>query len=156
MANPGDLSLLRAREEAVKAATELNGFQLARLAECGEPTARESEGARMLGRVRDGVIELLEGLEVENLRLLVEDPDDIGWLENDGAVYEVADGAPDIYTHTRWLQFVDLAAWQEDTEELPAGDLTEVAGIALVRISERLAWALLTDAAVAIYAAADR
>ena len=74
-------------------------------------------------------------------------------------VHEVADAAPSVYTFTRWQEFTDLAAWQEDTTELGVtleraynlrgargggnDDLTGAAGVALYMIAERLARALV-------------
>jgi len=65
--------------------------------------------------------------------------------ELEDEVHEVADGAPYVYTHTRWRQFTDLAAWQEDAAELGASadDLTGADGVALYMIAERLAAALV-------------
>lgn len=62
---------------------------------------------------------------------------------------EIADAAPDVYTHTRWQEFADLGAWQEDPTEIGSdgSDMTAAAGVCLYMIAERLAWALLGELA---------
>lgn len=109
---------------------------LATDADCASPDNAESAGAEFLVRVRDDTLDLLER--------------DDDWhrdtIDDDGSVHEIADGAPSIYTHTLWKQFVDLAAYFEDPElgEWP-DDLNKVAGVALYQIAERLAWAIIND-----------
>jgi hypothetical protein len=62
----------------------------------------------------------------------------------------IADEAPDYRTYTCWMEFTDLAAWQEDISELgdpSAEDLTvTVASRALYIIAERLVYALIAEA----------
>jgi hypothetical protein len=102
----------------------------------------DGAGARFLASVRDDVLDRVEYATTET------DADDLAdaieALRED-AVHEIADAAPDVYTFTRWSEFVDLAAWQEDISEYgdPAGDnLTRAAGVALYMIAERLAVAI--------------
>ncbi len=104
-------------------------YRLANEAEVTCPDSPESAGAVFLTSVRDATVELLEYKpDVE--------PSD---LDYDGAVHEIADGAPSCYTYTRWMQFTDLAAWQEDIEEYgPPEDMNQGAAIALLEIARRL------------------
>lgn len=118
---------------------QLTVYALACHAECGGisgPDTSESAGARFLTRVRDALLEALEHAESCEAQ---DTHDDLVW--------EVSDGAVPIYTHERWLAFVDLAAYQEDTTELGSGthDLTELAGVALYVIAERLCHALIAE-----------
>lgn len=115
--------------------TAYNAFQLARLADCGEPDTEHSPGARFLESVRDAVDEMIEYSKPAGM-------DEVA----DG-IREIADGAPDVYTAARWAQFVDLAAWQEDLSEIGGGgeDMTGNAGLALYLIAERLATKLTTE-----------
>jgi hypothetical protein len=114
---------------------ELTVWQLARMADTADPDALDSAGAKFLVHVRDAYVEHVE-YKGEDF-----DPsEDIG-----DTAHEIADGAPDVYTSTRWAEFVDLAAYQEDVSELmpEAGDdLTGAAGVALYIIAERLIYAL--------------
>lgn len=120
-----------ANAAGLAALAELNAYHLADMAGCACPDSHESAGAKMLHHVRDGMIEALD----------YGTPDEI---RDGSALHEIADGAPDVYTHTRWAEFVDLAAHQEEPE-LGAWpeDLTDAAGIALYQIADRLAGALL-------------
>jgi hypothetical protein len=126
-----------ALDEAKKDIESRKAWSLARDAECGDPDSTESAGALLLTGVRDAVLDLF-------------DADDI----NDGSdtIHEIADGAPSVYTHRRFQEFVDLQAYQEDPTELGSdgSDMTEAAGICLYIIAERLArslWDELAEAA---------
>ena len=114
----------------------LTAYYLSGDADCASPDSLESEGAEFLARVRDGAVELLKRADDWH-------PDTIN---DDGSVHEIADGAPSVYTHTLWKQFVDLAAYTEEPEsgEWP-DDLNQVAGVALYQIAERLVWAIIND-----------
>jgi hypothetical protein len=118
--------------DAVRELAALNAYQLANMADCGTPDTLESPGARMLMNVRDAVVEALKDETVDDIR------------EGDIA-HELADRAPNIYTYQRWQEFVDLAAWQEDPEELGTGDsdMGAQAGVCLYLIASRLVWTLL-------------
>lgn len=139
---------------------------LARLAECGDPdvgdfgfatetpggggsivvvTGDGSPGARFLRSVEDAVYERWQEASEGTRRFLSQQNDDTGM------VHEIADAAPDVYTHTRWAEFHDLAAYNEEPGELAGDDatMTELAGVALYMIAERLAWALLEERAEA-------
>ena len=128
-------------------------FQLARLADCGDPDVPDftsfdvpdaadpdapepSPGARFLHSV---------AVEVPNVRERVADGEDLG-----DVIHEVADAEVPIYTHQRWATFVDLAAYQEDLSEwsdtVAVDDLERgVAGVALYMIAARLLYALVED-----------
>ena len=136
---------------------DLTTWHLANLAGCGSPdrpdaigvsppadlsTVAPSPGALFLRSVADDL--------AERIAYVFADPDldpagcDLA-RELEGEVQEVADAAPSVYTFTRWQEFTDLAAWQEDATELGASadDLTGAAGVALYMIAERLALALV-------------
>jgi len=112
---------------------ELNAFWLSDRAGCGTPDDADSAGAKFLCSVRDSFVEAAEGGRFDS-----EEPSDVA--------HEIADGAPDYRTYTRWKEFVDLAAWQEEPEsdEWPS-DLTEAAAVALYQIAERLVGALHSE-----------
>lgn len=113
----------------------LSAYELSSFADCGSPDSLESAGAKMLVSVRNSVVEAIVG---GGVRL-----DD---LNNWGQLSEIADNAPDTYTHQRWLQFVDLCAYNEEPEcDEWTGDLTQIAGQALYQIADRLAHALAED-----------
>lgn len=115
---------------------ELNAFQLASRADCSTPDSFTSAGATFLTHVRDRVVEAIEGFDGDGKP----DYDDIYG-------HEIADGAPDVYTYTRWAEFVDLGAYNEDPTELgwEDGDMTAAAGICLYLIAQRLVSALLDE-----------
>lgn len=64
--------------------------------------------------------------------------------DDDNRALDIADGAPSVWTATRWAEFVDLAAWQEDVSEWDGAgaELTDLAGYALAEIARRLVDAL--------------
>jgi hypothetical protein len=119
----------------LNALKELTVWQLSRMADVADPDALDSAGAKFLVHVRDAYVEHVE-YQGEDF-----DPsEDI----NDTA-HEITDSAPNVYTSTRWAEFVDLAAWDEDISELmpeAGNDLTGAAGVALYIIAERLVYAL--------------
>ena len=119
---------------------EFTTWHLAEMAECGSPDAPDgigttpppaesptpSPGARLLRHVANAVAEHIE------------------YAGEKFDAHEIADGAPSVYTWERWQEFVDLAAWREDPDDLGAGDdMTERAGVCLYIIAERLAKALV-------------
>jgi len=141
------------RAIAVSTLKEKNAYHLSSDAGCATPDTLTSEGARLLTGVRDSVVELIEGLDIDDWHEAA-DGHDIGSLDDRGAVSEIADGAPSIYTHTLWGQFVDLAAYNEDPTELgveaggiDADDLSRAAAMCLYIIADRLARSLLEEAA---------
>lgn len=123
-------------------------FRLANDADCACPDELDSAGARFLLSVLRDTCYRADEIEPEGWEDLTERLDD--------DLHEIADSAPDVYTYTRWLEFVDLAAWQEDPTELTgnAGDnMTEMAGVCLYIIAERLARSIL-DQLAELYAEA--
>lgn len=112
----------------------LSAYELASMAGAGTPDSAESAGALFLTGVRDAVVEAAEYGRFGG---------DVG-----DVAHEIADGAPDVYTHARWRQFVDLAAYQEECEtgEWPAF-LTDAAGVALYQVAYRLVVALAAELA---------
>lgn len=111
---------------------DLNAYQLAGMAECQCPDSLESPGAALLLSVAAAVADRWQELA------------DMGEDERRDVAAEIADQAPSIYTHRRWVEFVDVCAYQEDLEEFgPIEDMEKAAGLALYLICERLAVALL-------------
>ena len=131
--------------EALESLKELNAYQLASMADTSSPDTLESDGAAFLAGIRDDVVEQLEWYnngdyaDAEDASQLVDS------LRELDAFTNIPDSAPSIYTFTKWKQFVDLAAWQEDVEELAGdeSDMDKLASIALYIIAERLVNALL-------------
>jgi hypothetical protein len=109
-------------------------YALAGIADCGGPDSAESPGAALLLSVASDVISRYHNDGVD-----------------DDAAREIANSAPSVYTPTRWAEFVDLAAYQEECEagDWPT-DLTDAAGAALYQIAYRLADALMTELSDAI------
>lgn len=107
-----------------------NGNQLSSMAGCASPDSFTSAGAKFLENIADSVIEAIDAGEM-----------------NDDRAAEIADNAPDIYTHTMWSEFVDLCAYQEDPTELgaDASDMDKCARICLYMIAERLVSAIRED-----------
>lgn len=119
-----------------------NVYQLAGDAECATPDLPDSAGALFLLSVRDGVVDRLTHFDRDDLE---------AWAIDDGTisdvVHEVADAAPDVYTHTLWSEFVDLAAYQENPTEygVDGSDMEQSARVCLYAIAERLATALFDE-----------
>lgn len=136
---------------------DLTTWHLANLADCGSPdrpdgigcappadpsTVQPSPGAKFLRSVADDlagrIAYIFEGGDLDPRAADLE-------RELEGEVHEVADGAVPIYTGERWAVFADLAAYNEDPDDIwgwPA-NLTDAAGAALYMIAERLARALV-------------
>lgn len=149
---------------------DLSTWHLANLAGCGSPdrpdgigvsppadlsTVDPSPGAKFLRSVADDTAERIAyHFAGDDPRQY--DPADLADMLAE-ELAEVADGAPSVYTHTRWEQFTDLAAWNEDTAEygVPEDDLTASAGVALYVIAERLALALVESWAGELAAEVD-
>lgn len=117
---------------------DMSAYWLANVAGCMCPDATDSAGAEFLLRVRDDIVELLDD-ETVNL-------DALDRIDNNGAIHEIADNAPSVYTHTCWQQFVDLGAYQEEPEtgEWPE-DLTRAAMIALYQVAQNLCYAVIAE-----------
>ncbi len=110
-------------------------------ADSGSPDSLESEGALFLTRTRDHLIDNIEYLLGDD-KTLAEAVEEI--LDDS---HEIADGAPSIYTHTMWKQFVDLCAYNEDPTELgaEADDMGRCASTCLYIIADRLVHTLLGE-----------
>lgn len=137
------MTAVRTRRKPIRgigAIDKLNVFQLAHLAGSADPDEgrtryrrKWSAGAKLLVGVRDAVV---EGIRDESITETNRD--------NSGQLSEIADGAPNIYTATRWAEFVDLGAYMEEPEcEEWADDLTQAAAQALYQIADRLCHALV-------------
>ena len=105
--------------------------ELVNLAECATPDNETSAGAKFLFHVRDAFIEAIE----------------YDGECDDRSIHEIADSAPDVYTHRRWKEFVDLGAYREDISDLVSAEtsMDDRAGVALYQIAERLVSALVED-----------
>ena len=95
-----------------------NAYQLANLAECASPDSDSSPGAMFLISVQDGVNDATSY-----------NPTQTEWADQ---AAQIADNAPDVYTHTLWLEFIDLCAYREDPSDLGVR-------VCLYLIAERLA-----------------
>ena len=120
-----------------------NPFTLAHMAECGSPDDAGSAGAGFLTRVRDALVESVEDKWTNGTPLA----DAVEAVRDGEAAHRIADEAPDIHTHARWRQFIDLTAYNEDISEYgePSDDMTENAGVALYIIANRLVHVLLDE-----------
>ena len=106
---------------------------LAYIADCYSPDSTTSAGAALLLSVQDSV---------NCADITPQDTEDT--MED--IVHEIADGAPDVYTHQMWLEFIDLGAYQEDVTEYGEPESMEHgARVALFIICERLAQALTVE-----------
>lgn len=108
-------------------------WQLARLADVSEPESTDSPGAEWL-RLVEGDAPLVAERLAEG-----EDLSDV--------VHQHADSLVPVYTHERWLVFVDLGAYEVDIDDLVGGveDMTTLAGVALYEVARNLLWALVGD-----------
>lgn len=122
-------------------------YRLAGDADSGAPDAPDSAGSKMLESVRDGVVELIEQNRDDWHDIATNERTDR--LNDNGQVHEIADAAPDVYTHQRWAEFVDLQAYNEDPTELgdDGSDMTHAAAVCLYMIADRLAGTLIEEAA---------
>lgn len=120
-------------------------YSLAGLADCMSPDSLESVGAIFLGRVRDDVLEMVEGLDD------FDGADDFARMSED-ETHMIADGAVPIYTAEKWATFTDLGAWQTDVSDYIGGeeDLDKLGSIALYEIARTLADAILAEITEAI------
>jgi hypothetical protein len=109
-------------------------YTLAKMAGCASPDGHESEGAEFLRAVRSDFVEA-----VEHGRFDTEDVNDVA--------SESAGSTPDPMARTRWLEYVDLAAYseEEETGEGWPSDPFAMAGVALYQIAYRLFMALALD-----------
>ena len=118
----------------------LSAYALADMAGAATPDSTDSQGAKFVIDVRDAFAEAVAYGRIG--------PDA---TEHTGDVAaEIADSAPSVYTYTRWQQFVDIGAWQEQPEFVDswaeAGpELTDMAGVALYQIAARLVHALAAE-----------
>lgn len=120
---------------------------LASLAECQLPhKGKGTDGARFLshvaGQTADALGELLDELGPD--ATAAEITAAVDEFKGDDAARDLAEGAPDVVTVTRWAEFTDLHAWSEDVlaEFGPGDDLSHVA---LREIARRLVDALADE-----------
>jgi hypothetical protein len=132
--------------------TNATTWTLARAADCASPDKPDrygwahdvnldlytpSPGAEFLRHVEDAAREAFDSL--------IEDETPREQADDNGALHMVADGAVPMYTHGMWQTFVDLAAYQEDLDDLggTTGDMERDAQTALYLIAYRLTNALI-------------
>jgi hypothetical protein len=109
----------------------LTAYELARIADCGDPDTLDSAGAEFLKDVRDDVVQTF-----------LED----NWSADTYAtVWGIADSNVPVMTHDIAKAFVDLCAYREDISDYfdYEGDTVKLMQVALYVIGERLASALL-------------
>lgn len=110
---------------------ERSAFALASDLECGSPDAS----------VRDATLVAVASALADG-----GEPDDV----KEDAAHEISDDAPDTYTHAMWLQFIDLAAyqeqWQELNQETPGNkDMSAQATTALYEIANALVFSIVQE-----------
>lgn len=108
-----------------------NAYELASMADCASPDSEDSYGGKfLLGVQRDTAEHVANGGDADDL-------------------HEIADAAPHTYTYQKWQEFVDLAAWNEDLDELgglsSCESMEKAAGLSLYLIAHRLAAALIEE-----------
>ncbi len=104
-------------------------YELAHMAGCAHPDRLTSPGAKWL---------LLIAADYACR------PDEFADGDVQDNITEAADSIVPISTYDKWQVFVDLAAYQEDVEELgPIEDMDKGASVALYMIAERLYTALV-------------
>lgn len=135
-----------------------HAYGLARDAECSSPDTPESAGAGFLTGVRDGVLEVIDyyANNDDTWHDAAMNHDESS-IDDDGALHEIADGAPSVYTHEVWEQFVDLGAYNEDPTDLgeDGSDMQRCASVCLYIIADRLARVLVDEIADAYRDAYD-
>lgn len=115
-------------ETAAQRMRALTVYELARMADCGDPDSADTYGGAFLRNVRDDVAEALEN----------------GYSVN---IHEIADSMPSPYTYQRLAQLIDLQGYTEDLTEYPneTNNIEKLAGVALYLIAERLVRALIEE-----------
>lgn len=108
-------------------------YELARLAECGDPDSADSVGAEFLKSVRDSVIEAFEY-------------DSWGTYPEDTAS-QIADDSVPIWNYAIAQTWTDLTGWVIDAEDLSEGttDTIKLMSLALYVAGDRLARALFEE-----------
>lgn len=112
---------------------------LANRADC---SAKTEEAERFLLSICDSVLEQVAEIDAEDWqREMVED--------YSGLAHQIADGAPDVYTHTMWEEFVGTAAWtvEVDYEEPAEASMEDRARVRLYEIARVLVNSLATEIA---------
>ena len=110
-------------------------YELARLAECGDPDNAESAGAEFLKSVRDDVIESFEY-------------DSWGTYPED-TISQISDSCVPVWNYTIAQTWTDLTGWIIDIDELVDGsdqrDTISLMSLALYVAGDRLARALFEE-----------
>ena len=108
-------------------------YELARLAECGDPDSADSVGAEFLKYVRDSVIEAFEY-------------DSWGTYPEDTAS-QIADSCVPVWNYATAQTWTDLTGWVIDADDLSEGvtDVIKLMSLALYVAGDRLARALFEE-----------
>ena len=118
--------------KTTKAIHDLNGYELANLADLGdtvELTAGDA-GFEMLDTVRTCIADAIENGEFAD-----RDADEI--------IHEIADSSVPVYYADIFEALVELRAWGEDVEDITPTDLSQGAMVCLYLVGERLARSLV-------------
>lgn len=119
---------------------QIKSYNAWQLADRAGSFASNGEALGFFTSIRDNVLEAVDYVEAEDWnREMVED--------YSGKASEIADGAPSIWTATKWDQFAGTRAYQEDPTELgfDGSDMEQGAGICLYMIAQRLVTALALE-----------
>ena len=110
-------------KDALEYLATVSVFELSRIGDCGSPDSLTSPGAELLDSIRVNLI--------DHLQHDAEAPVSVG---------EIADPCVSVYTHTIWLQFADLRAYDEDISDYMAlgSTMTQQAQFALAYLAERI------------------
>lgn len=116
--------------ETTKAIRDLNGYELANLADLGDIGITGKAGYEMLDTVRVCIADAIENGEFAD-----RDADEI--------IHEIADSAVPVYYADIFEALVELRAWGEDVEDITPTDLSQSAMVCLYLVGERLARSLV-------------
>lgn len=110
-------------EHALEFLARVSVFELSRIGDCASPDSLTSPGAELLDNLR---INLIDHLQHD--------------AEGIVPVAEIADSSLSVYTHTIWLQFADLRAYDEEISDYMAlgSSMTQQAQFALAFLAERV------------------
>jgi len=116
--------------ETTKAIRDLNGYELANLADLGDTGIAGKAGYEMLDTVRVCIADAIENGEFAD-----RDADEI--------IHEIADSAVPVYYADIFEALVELRAWGEDIQDITPTDLSQGAMVCLYLVGERLARSLV-------------
>lgn len=140
-------------EKLAKGLDKLKGLTDFRLANEADTRHDNDEANNFLTCTRDALVEAVERFaDNDDLYTALDTGEGyevVEIIDYDGTLHEVADGSPNVYTSTRWAEFVGLGAYAESDDDglvaqsLESGDMTAAAGVILYVIALRLCHRLL-------------